>query len=410
MYLWLENTALHGAGRCFEGRAESEGDVRDLLQFAIELVYSETLYMNGFACETVAVRTEEVLGMLKNHGFRTDFVVFTPPDETRFKEACKAAAVKAASDLDFNFRLRSKRILGIAPDMRKRQEDRYTKGVHNLITKEWSIENRSKWAGTALDDRAGRAIEYMLAICPDLWIKTRCLVENQRAWGMAQSAQLIGLLRYYLNVCLAKKDVAGREAVYAPGVGRSGLVRAVSAEFEKRRLLDEFRQGLDEVVKKHNPLGDLRLPSLQTALVDRAKGDPYGVISEAILLREKAKGLQSWLRHIMEDHDGSTSAGRQKGSKAIREVLKTLEFSLGIQDSKGKKVIEVLLKAIEVVFNLGPLSAKLENVRQIREWIQYWKRRGDIVALTEMSLQAAYPGDPLGWERLLKNCSSRRKM
>ncbi len=135
MNLWIDNTSLHCAGRCFEGRIQSESDINDLLQFAINLVYSGRMFMNGFACDAVAEQTSQVVSVLRKCGLPEDAITITSPDEKRFAAICKSAAEKSAAILQFGFQAGRGRVIGIGPDMAKPKADKYTKDVHRLLTR-----------------------------------------------------------------------------------------------------------------------------------------------------------------------------------------------------------------------------------------------------------------------------------
>ncbi len=234
----------------------------------------------------------------------------------------------------------------------------------------------------------------MIGVCPALWEAIRTLARVTGKWRMQDSEHLIGFLRYQLNICLAEKDIEGQQAVYAPATGRAKLLRAQTESLFRQQLVNELQQGIDDVIAKLRPMYNIPVPSLKDALVDRAKGDPKAVISEAMFFRDKAKGLHAWLGKIMESHDFTSPAGRSKASQAIREITRVLDYSL----KEG---------AIDVSFSAGPLPVPSLSARQVKEWFTYLWHKGDIIALTEMSRQAAFPGDPFGRDRLLKNCSSR---
>lgn len=61
MKIWIDNSGLHSAAQCLDGRASLSHDyhLRGLLQFATLIIFSDSLSLNGFEDSGIAARSAE---------------------------------------------------------------------------------------------------------------------------------------------------------------------------------------------------------------------------------------------------------------------------------------------------------------------------------------------------------------
>src|SRR5687767_3948433 len=101
MKLWIDNTGLHSAGVCLEGRASLEHnyDVRGLLQLATLVIYGNKVSFNGFENRIIANRSREIVEQLQAIGITEDIVSINPVTEIEYALACKTTAESIAPEL-----------------------------------------------------------------------------------------------------------------------------------------------------------------------------------------------------------------------------------------------------------------------------------------------------------------------
>ncbi|MBN8476519.1 hypothetical protein [Sulfuritalea sp.] len=274
MDLFLDNTGLHAAGECLSGRARGEADVRGLLQLGTLLVFAERLQINGFELDAVGRRTREIRDNLMHLGLDQSALVIGNQSEASYGRACLAAADAAAEELPSL--VASSELPGGSttptglPDGALAQEQsdmlKILSGARPIVLRQFEH--------TALSARARGAAVFMLAASPRLRVAVREYFQQAGAATPSLLEQLGIFLRLYLNDTLAVESAS----VYAPAVSRAEMFRRGTAS-----LLN----GLEAIVEdsagalKPKTLG---VPAVAAVLVDRSRGDPAAVITEALQL------------------------------------------------------------------------------------------------------------------------------
>ncbi len=387
MRVWLDNTGIQAAALCLDGRGRSSDDVKEFLQLATLIAFSDALLVNGFEVPEVARRTEEIRETLVSLGLRESAFCIQGESKASFVAACAEAAEHAADDLRFGFGPTDVSTEGILPPSidsatRKRQAA-LPPGLINAPTEQVLCEVREE----ALSRKAGGAIQLMLTESERL---RRAVAEAD--WGPKQlsdahAQQLSSYLRCYLNETLA----ARYSSKYAPAVARAVLMRR-----NNQLAIAAIERSLEQVVQELSP-EPLGAPPVASYLIQKAHGEPKGVIAEAIRLREKTSELRGWLRRRLEPVEGNYSAYAHEvatGAETLR-VLVRQALKPGSEDR--------LTAGIELHFVLGAPTASL-SLDSLRTWMKSHMARRRTAILTEISRAAAYPGDPLAVQRLRANC------
>jgi len=117
MKIWIDNTGIHGAGRCVEGRAISEIDLHGFLQFAILLAFSEKLQFNPFEPDHVVSRTQEFISRFRSAGVTVEILERSDETEESYALACLEAAKLATEDLPEVYLPGQHDTLGLAPEL-----------------------------------------------------------------------------------------------------------------------------------------------------------------------------------------------------------------------------------------------------------------------------------------------------
>jgi len=117
MRIWIDNTGLHTAARCLEGRASPshEYEIRSLLQLATLVIFGTKITLNGFEDESLAQRSREMLRTLSGYGISEDIISIQPTTEAEYALACKTATESSISDLEETFNPAEYELLGVAP-------------------------------------------------------------------------------------------------------------------------------------------------------------------------------------------------------------------------------------------------------------------------------------------------------
>ncbi|MFA5193431.1 MAG: hypothetical protein WC740_22205, partial [Verrucomicrobiia bacterium] len=97
--LWIDNTAFHSAGRCFEAAGTGEVDISGLLQLASQLVISETIQISTAESEDVNKRSTAIRNVIVNRGHMPpQALILKNVPGSRFKAACNKAADRLGDD------------------------------------------------------------------------------------------------------------------------------------------------------------------------------------------------------------------------------------------------------------------------------------------------------------------------
>jgi hypothetical protein len=408
MKLFLDNTGLHSVGRCLDGEAKGEPDVAGLLQFATQLVFSDELFYTAFDKTAVAVRSRNVSEQVSELGVTSDLLRLSRFDGTGYElydRAVLAAGQRVAVDL-FPFSdttTNSELIATSAPDLSPTEQQHYD-NLHRAI-KSGDERLRSELSAEGNDEQLIASGARLIAISDNLWIRASQLAQDE-SWDTASTAKLVVMMRSYLNqelaALLSRTESVGVD--YSPSVARARIIEVQDA-YVLRKLPEIIGHAAHE-------LGRIKLeaPPVALALALRAKGDPKGVIAEALIAREKATELRLHLRDIVDTARKATSGQREdlksdvkihRLRNAIRELASLLQQDLGITPRGG------VLDAFEGLA-LGPVP--IPTPAKVVEWIKWKRKLPRITILSEFAKTLANPTrDTLALRKLSAACQHNMK-
>lgn len=389
--LWLDNTGLHSAARCLEGTARGQIDVRGLLQLATELIFVDSLALSAFESEGVRSRSASIRDRLIHMGLDPEAFSVEPFTTVEFGAACESAAERFADTFRFtavSFPVRDETVIhATKPDLTP-QEKRGEESVYYLLSESWSAEQLEEIAQTALERKAAGATIYMLIKCSKLWEQARHTARSEN-WTEATTAQMVSALRYYLNQELAKLKMS----MYAPAVARAEVFRENIVTISQR-----LGQLAEDAAKSLRPTS-IGTPSVSGALVERSKGSPNGIISEALYFREMAKPLRERIATRLGKYAPGSPDWYFEADAEIRELSDHLQKELRLKKQPH------WVDSLELHLGLPPLTV---NVQALREWREFEKARRDITVLTEMSKRIAYSHSQQTFlEKLEGRCSQQ---
>lgn len=375
MRLWIDNTGLHATGMSLNQAARAESDVHGLLQMATYLIFSDALLLNNYEDDFVRDRTVQFTQQLTELGLEADVIVECPYDAVSYASACRHAAETAAIDIEDAFVPVGKEIAGVVFGDIRAKTNEAEKDLHQFLHHRASIKDLEILVKSAIyENKSGKAVEYMFASSESLRDKIYRCVGNENPWTLGHTHQLNAFLRFYLNDTLAGLECAK----YAPAVPRAKVVRR-----QNDMVIQKLLKELDEAVQLARGFS-LMVPAVASYLVQRANGDPSGIIQESLRLREHATLLRGWLSTQIDKLNLEKTRDLKAAKEAIADLGAALRRELGIQ----KKA--TLRDALDVQFLLGVPVPSLSGVK-LAQWVKERAEAKRIAVLTEISDFAVHP-------------------
>lgn len=371
--MFIDNTGLHSVGRCLEDNHRGEIDAKGLLQFAIELVFANQIVVSRFEDTPIRTNSRRIISQLRRLGVGRDILNSVGFSAPSYAKVCRTAADNLLDELDYVFSSSALQIETLAatrPDGRIPETEQL---LSNLALGKCDSAGLETARSPKLPRKAASSIGYMVASNDRLLKQIRATASKK--WTAESAIELAACLRFYANQELAR----AKESIYTPAVARAELVRHNNQLFSER---------LSNVVEDAaESLGSQRLgiPAVAGVILSRSKGDPKGVISEALSLREKAKDLRSYLAKRLGDPEPDNPDWLHTLNNEMEDVAAALRHELhpGTRPT-WKDGIEIQLSPPFVNMNLAKLS----------EWRKFRKMRKHIFILTELSKHAAYKALP----------------
>ena len=354
--MWIDNTGFYPVKMCLEKKAQRIADIKEFLQFAILIIFGETLTLNGFNIDRVREQNLAIIDQLVSLGIEKNTITLSVDSESFYSKACQTAAERAAEAL-----------LYFSPI--DKPIDR--RGPAHLPQKDWKKHLRyvkltqyddndpilSDVAGKALEQKAQGAIDYMIATSPSLRHEVSQVIKQHPEWSQKDYFNNLNLfLRSYVNDTLAKQA----SALYCPAVVRAESIRQRQAYILDILLI--LMSSVDDVVAKIRGMSiPLSLPSIMVTLLENAKGDPRGVLQEAIRLRSNMTNFRKWLESNLPTNLGNTPEERAKIAKKIKRLIDAPQVELGLKE--GPKF------PLDICFIMGLPVPRLSG-RELTTWFQ----------------------------------------
>ena len=84
MRLWIDNTTLHGAGRCLTGEGRTSRDLRAYLQLATYIVFADHIELGGYEQHGVAELSSAIRSALLKMGLGSDVLEIVETSEADY--------------------------------------------------------------------------------------------------------------------------------------------------------------------------------------------------------------------------------------------------------------------------------------------------------------------------------------
>jgi hypothetical protein len=388
MNLWLDNTGVHAAARCLDGRAAATIDIKGLLQFATLVVFSDQLNVSVFQQADVRRHTEWFGANLLSMGLEPKCLNLREYSASSFFQICRNAAENAASELHSVFEISSNRrqVIGLGPLVHPPRAVVPSESPLALVEQRFDSATYRDIAEEAAARKADGACTYMVATSPSL---RQAIRRTVRGNVPGNQHQLTAALNYFVNATMAERE----QTTYAPAVRRAELIRA-----DTDGIAHRFDAAIADLLAKVRPLALGALP-IAEAIIARSAGCADGVLEEAIRLRNVAAPLRAALsRRLRGISRGSFDFDAALAAE-ISECTDLLAIELKLQ--KRPK----LLDALDVTFVVGIPSPEL-SLRDLGTWLNFrWKRK-KVAVLTEISRWAT-EGKRVrnqNWAKLRQHC------
>lgn len=373
MRIWMDNTGLLSAAQCLEGRADPkhDNDIRSLLQLATLVIFSNHIYLNGFDCDEVADRSQEIVTQFGTYGMTEDIISTVPESEETYARACKTTAELIAPSLSRFFNPEVGNLLGVVPPGFPPDLLRRNINCINLADESDGSEILQHYETNALKDKAVGAVEYMLATTPELRKSVRKIRSSYSDWNDDHRYQLNIFLRYHLNYFLGKEY----SSTYAPAVGRADLVTQ-STEWVQVAL----GKMIDSVATELSGR-EMGIPSTLVALLEHSKGEPHAILEVAMRFRERSETLRDTLESLSSNHLDGDPTARFKITTEIKKLGSQLRKDLGLEDRTR------LSGAFD--YHLFAPFVTMKGV-ELAKWSQERKESRRVAVLTEIVKSSAY--------------------
>ncbi len=339
--LLLDNTGLHSAARCLDGSNLQNDDLLGLLNFASQIVFSDSIRLSTYESTGVSERTDEILDFLTKFEKNTQEPVISKLERpsSYYHQCAKKVADDLADELAVGMSFDSASlfktsILQSAPErisaitnqtnMLKRFRSLNAKGRETLIAK-------------TRETKAGEIPVYAALKSHKLFEQV-CEFQKNNHWNVAHTFFLSHVVRYRLYQEIASQcdNHTQIEPVYSPSYSRGIIMKTLNNENPPLNLPNEISNELDKL--RTSLIGSsLGINSIAVALITSSKGDPKGIIEKAFELNIETKFLRNELRALIptENYRGksTTLTTRRIITSTVKEFNEYLGRKLSIKES-----------------------------------------------------------------------------
>lgn len=337
------------------------------------MIFSEETWISGSQPDGVTGRSEKISETLKALGVPETMRTARELPQAHVDHAIDEASQRFLEELNF------------ADPMFLSQKSNQTSSL--LPEQKTLLNGIDDWFIEAADPSTceSRLVElHELAVAakaggwPVLMILRNDLL-REAVLGRIQSGQLMpsGLkefsirMRFFINQEIA--TLGDHSLSYAPSAARSKLISDNAAIVLKRvnKAISNATAGFEPV--------SIDLPPVAIALVNRSKGDPMGVISEALKLRESAKTFREHCAELVKNISRSAD-DEQRGRHKLTLFLRECEELL--VDAMNGRHQHSIADSLEFDF-LG--LGFIPNPMKLMSWLKHKQKFRRITALIDLS-------------------------
>ena len=371
--------------------------LRGFMQMATLLVFSDSIAFSGFEIEAVDRVGQQSRDAVISLGMRPESLRKRELTSAEYARACEDAACLAAGEWFSHFVRSNSEVLPASFDVPTGAQT-----VANVpaSVKAGAFADASEQNSFLVMQRASGVVEYMLRASPALQEAVARTMSDTEGWGRLESYRLESFLRLILNDQLAKQI----DGTYVPAVSR-----AEQLLHEGAVVADRAEHHLVEIMQHLKPYTPT-VPKVSLELLRRAKGDPAGMINEALEMRRKTKPTRAYLRdRIIQLRRNPTAPDPNPKEKIEFErqarVQLGLERETRIIDVLGVRIDQAALEILQVT-GLPPVSL---HGGKLVDWFKerLWRRR--LLVLTELARTPSYSDtDEAHLRTFVEKCTGRK--
>lgn len=386
MKLLLDNSGLHAAGRClglFSGE-ENKGllslnkeiinEIENLLNFIVQLVFSERIYILGSNTEGVTEKSDLLMRKLMNYGLEEDVFHFLPYEKINIERVCYLAGERSISSINSDVLKNTNSFSGLYPQMSKEVTNEYFADLHDLIVSNRTEEELIRRRICAIEAKVKGAVHLMILSHPELFKLIKNTVNSLDNWELKDTMKLHALLRIFFNDAIAETGLhdtynTDDRATYSPNPLRSKMFLYLNYyQRLKFSLAHEFDKIIGKELRGALFSKELEITPIIGSLIIKSKGDPDGLFREALSLR----GNTEYLRKTFSKFQKKLNSGE----KGFQYVDKELGYMIRKYNNSMKKEPfweKIPLLSAFFITDLGniiELSKLLEPVSKIMKTLK----------------------------------------
>jgi hypothetical protein len=398
MRLLLDNTGFHAVGRCLESLGNGRTDIDDFLRYASYLIFCEESWVSGCQPDAVTDRSDTISQFLKTLGVPEYLRSIRELSLAHLDHAMDQASKRVFEELELAdiapASHPSALADGLLPERRTLQigVDDWFLEATNPMTKDSRLEELYQDATQA---SAGGWPVLMILRHGALRQELLSRVQHH-GWKPSDLIEFSVRMRYFMNQELAATGPSPLN--YAPSAARSKLI-ASNASFvldSVNRAISHASEGLDPVT--------LDLPPVAMALVHRSKGDPAGIISEALALRDRAKVFREHCGKLIDDIS-SSQVDSHRSRHELKLFMRDCEQLLtGVLHRQAQPSLTDSLDLDFLGFGFIP------NPLKLIPWLHHKRKVRRITALLDLSYSLTdYTSNDYAYRKLHNQISRHSK-
>lgn len=373
MRLLLDNTGFHAVGRCLESLGNGRTDIDDFLRYASYLIFCDESWVSGCQPDAVTNRSDSISQSLKSLGVPEHLRSIRELSLAHLDHAMDQASRRVFEELELSVMVPASHSPdladGLLPERRTLQigiDDWFLEAT-NPMTKDSRLEQLCQDATQA--SAGGWPVLMLLRHEP---LRQELLNRVQlHGWQPSDLIEFSVRMRYFMNQELA---ATGPNSLnYAPSAARAKLI-ASNASF----VLDSVNRAVANATEGLDPV-TFDLPPVAMALVHRSKGDPAGIISEALALRDRAKSFREHCGKLIGDIS-SSKADSQSCRHELKLFMRDCEQLLtGVLHRQAQPSFADSLELDFLGFGFIP------NPLKLIPWMNHKRKVRRITALLDLS-------------------------
>jgi hypothetical protein len=364
MRTWVDNTGIQSAGNFFSDHPQrTEDDLKNLLQLANLMIFSEGILYNDFEPEQVREKTNSAVGEIFKDLDKN--IIFPVQDRIQYFDSAIQTGEECSSEIqhiDYSIDNNNLRPHSM-PSTIVNEECLFVDSLRKGPVKLFDDGEDYKQQGSA------KIIHYLFSTNEKLRNSLR-EIGNPDTISKGALQNIYFYLRSSMNQNLAYNN----NAIYVPSSGRQLLIR--------QRMQDSVVDKINEIVP--NFYLSLPMPSVQAYLINKAKGDPRKLIEFALITRDKAGPLRKHITLLLKKFNGESDESYSKITSALKKISEAFLYEINGNQPKLVSTFDLMINLNSVLL-INPMPTLFIKISEFQKWINHRKMIKKISLLTEIS-------------------------